>query len=47
MAKPKKVAKKKVPKKPPSSILGTGAARGALDAVEEARRKQKKFLDSI
>jgi len=43
----KKAKKKRVQQKPPKEILGTGTARGAAEAMAEAERKRKKFLESI
>jgi len=46
MAKPKKTKTRKV-SKPPVQILGTGQVRGAAEALKDAERKRRKFLESI
>jgi len=47
MAARKKAPKKRVQQKPPIQILGTGGARGAAEAMKDAERKRRKFLESI
>ncbi len=48
MAKPRKTKPKTRPvSKPPAQILGTGTARGAAEAMKDAERKRRKFLESI
>ncbi len=47
MAKPRKKAATRKVSKPPVQILGTGGARGAAEAMRDAERKRKKFLESI
>jgi len=48
MAKKTKPKAKTTPvSKPPIQILGTGGARGAAEAMKDAERKRRKFLESI
>lgn len=47
MAKQKKKAKSRPVSRPPAQILGTGSARGAAEALKDAERKRRKFLESI
>lgn len=45
--KKRKIRQPVPPAKPTASLLGTGMARGAADAVRDRERRRKAFLDNL